>query len=190
MLTSNGDSGEYDPKSWQLFGSFDKIDYFLLDSRKEEVFDYRMQQRYFPINNSPQSYKFYLLRICTHSRGYIHVVNNRQSKRMTRLNQFSLVSDFVKLKTSLEYEASYSFFYQFDRFHIAPLSSGYSHFSLINTILPHGVQFDSISGTFYGDLPRMPRSWHVTVAGEDMLDHTRSQTSFSVSTLGLIVFKV
>ena len=146
MLTSNEDSSEYDPKSWQLYGSFDRTDYFLLDSRKEELFDYRMQQRYFPINNSPQSYKYYVLRICKYSRGFIHVVNNRQN---------------------------------------TPLSSGYSHFSLINTVLPPGIQFDQGSGTFYGDMQHIHSPWHVTVAGEDMLDHTRSQASFSVYALGI-----
>ena len=185
MLTSNEDSSEYDPKSWQLYGSFDRTDYFLLDSRKEELFDYRMQQRYFPLNNSPQSYKYYVLRICKYSRGFIHVVNNRQNKRMTRLNQFSLVSDFVNLKTSLEYDSSYSFYYQFDRLFITPLSSGYSHFSLINTVLPPGIQFDQGSGTFYGDMQHIHSPWHVTVVGEDMLDHTRSQASFSVYALGI-----
>ena len=184
MLTSNEESSEYDPNSWELFGSFDKVDYYLLDSRKEEVFDYRMQQRYFPINNSPQSYKFYMLRICRYSHRFIHLVSNQHNGYMTRLNQFSLVSDFVKVKYSLEYEKSYSFYRQFDRLFITPLSSGYSHFSLINTVLPPSVQFDTLSGTIYGDLHEVENSFNVTVIGEDMIDHTKSQANFSVHPLG------
>ena len=97
----------------------------------------------------------------------------------TTLGLLSLESTKTTLYSTLQYRPSYRFYYQFDTIHIAPLSSGFSHFSLLSGALPAPLSLDPVTGTIHGGL-RYPTVFNVTVSAENMVDHTQSTASFSV----------
>ena len=97
----------------------------------------------------------------------------------TTLGLLSLESTKTTLYSTLQYRPSYRFYYHFDTIHIAPLSSGFSHFSLLSGSLPSPLSLDPATGTIHGGL-RYPTIFNVTVSAENMVDHTQSTASFSV----------
>ena len=101
----------------------------------------------------------------------------------TCISQFSLLSDYVRSRTKLQYEKKYTFFSQYERIYISPLTSGYANFSLVSTILPRYLHFDSQTGTIWGNSHRLT-TLNVTIRGENMWDHTFSQASFIIETKG------
>lgn len=98
---------------------------------------------------------------------------------ITTIGLFSFISTHTPLYNTLTYKPSYRFFYQYQTIHIVPLSSGYSHFSLHGEALPEPLSLDATTGTIHGDL-WYPTSFNVTVAAENMADHSQSIASFSV----------
>lgn len=61
-LTSANDSPEKDPKSWSLYGSDNKENWTLLDSRKDQTFTERIRKNEYQVDNVV-SYKYYKLEI-------------------------------------------------------------------------------------------------------------------------------
>lgn len=62
MLSSANDVTDRDPKSWELLGSNDELNWTLLDQRSNQVFYYRHDLKQYETNNT-QAYKYYRLKI-------------------------------------------------------------------------------------------------------------------------------
>lgn len=87
-ITSGNDSPERDPKDWLVEGSIDGINYTVLDSRKNEVFNKRKETKNYKISN-PDKYKYYRL----------NITNNNGDNR-TQLSEWNLLDK--KAKTIIE----------------------------------------------------------------------------------------
>jgi hypothetical protein len=62
MLSSANDHTDRDPKSWELLGSNDELNWTSLDQRSNQVFYYRHDMKQFDLTNT-QAYKYYRLKI-------------------------------------------------------------------------------------------------------------------------------
>lgn len=181
-IASGSQFSKTDPRSWELYGSNNNEDFVLLDSRSDEVFSYRMEKRSFAINNKPKNYRYYKFRICRSLVCIMIVVSNNGDKEKTALSLFSLNAQYTWLVPSLLYKRENIVFFEFEIVHITPISSGYSHFQIVNTTnpLPKGLSFNVNTGCLHGRLHAPLSSTNITVTAENMIDHTHDSFTFSL----------
>ena len=93
-------------------------------------------------------------------------------------------SSRVTSYSRLVYPAVNIVYFQFERVHIAPLSTGYSHFSLLSP-LPSSLSFHTQSGTLSGQLTEPLPLTNITVVAENMIDHSQSSFTFQLEGRGI-----
>ena len=111
------------------------------------------------------------------------LVDNRGGSK-TCISQLSLLTDYVRQYSRLHYDHKYTFFSQYERVYIAPRTSGYSNFTLYAPSLPRHWNFDKQSGTIWSRKNDKLVHMNITIEGENMWDHTRSNSTFEVETKG------
>ena len=77
-------------------------------------------------------------------------MNNGDDSK-TGISQFALYTQPIHLLPSLVYKKSYIIYFEFEVVHITPLSSGYSHFHILNSSseIPYDLAFNPDSGSFF-----------------------------------------
>ena len=104
-------------------------------------------------------------------------MDNRGNPDRTTLSEFNLLSASVRSLAQLTYPSQIINYFQFEEVYVAPLSSGFSHFSLLSS-LPRTLYLHPFSGILSGQLTEPLEKTRVTVVGENMQDHSKSRASF------------
>ena len=112
-------------------------------------------------------------------------MDNRGNPHRTTLSEFSLLSTRVKSLTQLTYPSRIINYFQFEEVYVAPLSSGFSHFSLLSS-LPSTLSLHPLSGVLSGQLIEPLGETKVTIVGENMEDHSQSMATFWLEGRGRI----
>ena len=110
-------------------------------------------------------------------------MDNRGNSK-TCISQFSLLTDSIRQYSRLHYNRKYIFFSQYERVYIAPRTSGYSNFTLYASAFPRHWNFDQQSGTIWSRKNDKNVHMNITIEGENMWNHLRSNSTFEVVTKG------
>lgn len=115
---------------------------------------------------------------------YCEIGNNCGNTKFSSVSEIYLSSSRVISYASLTYPSLIVNYFQFERVHIAPLSTGYSHFSLLSSI-PSSLSFHPQSGILSGQLTEPLPLTNITVIAENMIDHSQSSFTFQLEGRGI-----
>ena len=160
-VVSGNDSPSRDPKHWTFLASNDGVTWTLLDEQtRTEAFPARSTAYDYPLRSNNQMYS-----------RFKWVISDNFGDSMFQIAQLGVVANNLPIISGLQYESNTINTSAFIDISLAPISSGYSNYS-INPSLPSGVTLNASTGVISGAFESGINSQPYTVSAVNLLGNT------------------